>query len=226
MDVVLLERIDKLGSMGEVVNVKPGFARNFLIPQGKALRATKDNVARFEAERAEREASNAEQRGAAEKVAEGLEGAFVNLIRQASDNLQLYGSVKARDIADDLIAQGFKIDRRNVVLSEPIKTLGLHEVTAVLHPEVTVTVIANVARTEDEAQIQQETGRLVGRMEDDDEAVEEAPDVEELVEAEVVEQVTEEIAKAEAEDDGAADADATEESGADEDDDSDDDSKA
>ncbi|MBN36723.1 MAG: 50S ribosomal protein L9 [Rhodospirillaceae bacterium] len=206
MDVVLLERIDKLGGMGDVVAVKPGYARNFLIPQGKALRATADNVERFEAERAEREAANAEKRSDAEKASEGLEGTFVTLIRQAADNLQLYGSVKARDIVDGLIAQGFAIDRRNVVLSEPIKTLGLHEVTAALHPEVNVTVIANVARTEDEAQIQQETGKVVGRMEEEEEEAAEAPTIKELVDEEVAERVAEEIAELEAEDDTGDDA--------------------
>jgi len=192
MDVVLLERIEKLGHLGEVVAVRPGYARNFLIPQGKALRATKDNVARFEAERSEREANNSERRGTSETLASQIEGAHVTLIRQASDNLQLYGSVKARDIADGLIAQGFEISRRNVVLSEPIKTLGLHEVIAALHPEVSVTVIANVARTEEEARIQQETGKVVGR-EEEEEVAEAAPPVEELVEAEVADQVAEDL---------------------------------
>lgn len=192
MDVVLLERIDTLGNMGAVVTVKPGYARNYLIPQGKALRATKDNVARFEAERAEREAKNAERRAEAEKAAEGLAGTHVVLIRQASDNLQLYGSVKARDIADGLIAQGFEIDRSNVVLDQPIKTLGLHEVKAALHPEVVVTVIANVARSKDEAAMQEQTGRAVGRMADEEE--DEAPEIEALVEDEVAEQIHEEEA--------------------------------
>ena len=188
MEIVLLERIDKLGQMGDVVTVRPGYARNFLLPQGKALRATRDNIARFEAERAEREARNAERRGSAEELASDLNGVHVTLIRQAADNLQLYGSVKARDIADGLIEQGFEVDRRNVVLPRPIKTLGLHEVAAFLHPEVQVTVVANVARTEDEAAIQRETGKAVGRMADepDEDAVEgengdmdaEAPDSE------------------------------------------------
>ena len=199
MDVVLLERIEKLGQMGDVVSVRPGHARNFLIPQGKALRASKDNVAQFEAERAEREARNAERRSDAEKSGENLAGAHVILIRQASDNLQLYGSVKAHDIADGLIAQGFEIDRRSVVLPAPIKTLGLHEVHARLHPEVVVTVIANVARTEDEALIQKETGHAVGRAPDEEEEEVAAPAIEELVEEDVVDQVAEEVAETEAE---------------------------
>lgn len=194
MDVVLLERIDTLGAMGAVVSVKPGYARNYLIPQGKALRASKHNVARFEAERAEREAQNAEARAAAEKISEGLAGTHVVLIRQASDNLQLYGSVKARDIADGLIAKGFEVDRANVVLDKPIKTLGLHEVKAALHSEVVVTVIANVARTADEAEVQEQLGRAVRRAD----AVEEAPEVEDLVEPGVAEEIEAE-AEAEAE---------------------------
>jgi large subunit ribosomal protein L9 len=198
MDVVLLERIEKLGQMGDVVSVRPGHARNFLIPQGKALRASKDNVAQFEAERAEREARNVDRRSEAEKTGEGIEGAHVILIRQASDNLQLYGSVKAHDIADGLIAQGFEIDRRSVVLPEPIKTLGMHEVHARLHPEVVVTVIANVARTIDEAEIQKETGRAVGRMVDEEEVVA-APAIEEMVEEDVLDQVAEDVAEASAE---------------------------
>ncbi|MDA0219304.1 MAG: 50S ribosomal protein L9 [Proteobacteria bacterium] len=194
MDVVLLERIDTLGAMGAVVSVKPGYARNYLIPQGKALRASKHNVARFEAERAEREAQNAEARAAAENISQGLAGTHVVLIRQASDNLQLYGSVKARDIADGLIAKGFEVDRANVVLDKPIKTLGLHEVKAALHPEVVVTVIANVARTADEAEVQEQLGRAVRRAD----AVEEAPEVEDLVEPGVAEEIEAE-AEAEAE---------------------------
>lgn len=186
MDVVLLERIDTLGAMGAVVSVKPGYARNYLIPQGKALRASKQNVARFEAERAEREARNEEARAEAQKVAEGLAGTHVVLIRQASDNLQLYGSVKARDIADGLVAKGFDVDRSNVVLDTPIKTLGLHEVKTALHPEVVVTVIANVARTADEAEVQEQLGRAVRRS---DAAEEAAPEVEELVEPEVAEEL-------------------------------------
>ena len=178
MDIVLLERIDKLGGMGEVVAVRPGYARNFLIPQGKALRATKANIARFETERAQREAHNASRRAAAESLAGGMEGAHVALIRQAADNLQLYGSVKARDIAAGLAALGFEIDRRDVVLPRPIKTLGLHRVVARPHPEVEVTVVANVARSEEEARLQEETGKVAGRAGDEDEA-EGAPPLEE-----------------------------------------------
>ncbi len=176
MDIVLLERIDKLGNMGDVVSVKPGYARNFLLPQGKALRATRDNIRRFEAERAEREERNQQRRGAASELKERMERVHVTLIRQAADNLQLYGSVKARDIADELAAKGFEVDRRNVVLERPIKTLGLFEVTTMLHPEVSVTVVANVARTLDEAMIQEATGKAFSREEEaDDDGDEDAP---------------------------------------------------
>ncbi len=169
MDIVLLERIDKLGNMGDVVAVRPGYARNHLLPQGKALRATRDNIARFEAERAEREERNLERRGSASSLKEKMERVHVTLIRQAADNLQLYGSVKARDIADGLAELGFPVDRRNVVLDRPIKTLGLFEVTTLLHPEVPVTVVANVARTTEEAMVQEATGRAFHRADEEDE---------------------------------------------------------
>ena len=185
MDIVLLERIDKLGNMGDVVAVRPGYARNFLLPRGKALRATRDNIARFEAERAGREASNLERRDGASALKEKMEGVHVTLIRQAADNLQLYGSVKARDIADGLAAMGFPVDRRTVVLDRPIKTLGLFEVTTLLHPEVSATVIANVARTTEEAMIQEATGRAFHRADDEEEeeAEEATTDEEALAEA-------------------------------------------
>lgn len=182
MDIVLLERIDKLGNMGDVVTVRPGYARNFLLPRGKALRATRDNIARFEAERAEREESNLERRSVASSLKEKMEGVHVTLIRQAADNLQLYGSVKARDIADGLAAMGFPVERRMVVLDRPIKTLGLFEVTTLLHPEVSATVVANVARTADEAMIQEATGRAFHRADDEEEDVDEEAAAEEAVE--------------------------------------------
>ena len=188
MDIVLLERIDKLGNMGDVVTVRPGYARNFLLPRGKALRATRDNIARFEAERAEREESNLEQRSVASSLKEKMEGVHVTLIRQAADNLQLYGSVKARDIADGLAGMGFPVDRRMVVLDRPIKTLGLFEVTTLLHPEVSATVVANVARTADEAMIQEATGRAFHRADDEEEEVDEQTVEEGAVEEEAVEE--------------------------------------
>jgi large subunit ribosomal protein L9 len=189
MQVVLLERVEKLGNMGEVVAVRPGYARNYLIPQGKAQRASKENIARFEAERSEREAQNAERRRDAADHAAAMEGAHVVLIRQASDNLQLYGSVKARDIVNGLIAQGFEVERQAIALEQPIKTLGLHPVRVMLHPEVAVTVTANVARSEDEAAVQKELGRAVGRGDEEDE---EAPEIDQLVEADVAQHIHEE----------------------------------
>ena len=154
MQVVLLERIARLGQMGDVVKVKDGYARNFLLPQGKALRATKDNLTRFEADRAQLEARNLE----AKKEAEGVNGkldkqSFV-VIRQAGDTCQLYGSVQTRDVAEAITAGGFSVDRRQVRLDRPIKTLGLHQVKVALHPEVVATVTLNVARSTDEAERQ------------------------------------------------------------------------
>ncbi|MDB2438072.1 50S ribosomal protein L9 [Hellea sp.] len=158
MDIILLERIEKLGAMGDVVNVKPGFARNFLLPQEKALRATKANLARFEAEREYLEARNAENREKAADSGKAVDGAKVIVIRNAGDTGQLYGSVSARDVAEMLADKDVK--RNMVILETPIKALGLHEVKVRLHPEVTVTVTVNVARTEDEA-ARQEKGEDV-----------------------------------------------------------------
>ena len=158
MEIILLERIEKLGAMGDVVNVKPGFARNFLLPQEKALRATKANLARFEAEREYLEARNAENREKAADSGKAVDGAKVIVIRNAGDTGQLYGSVSARDVAEMLADKDVK--RNMVILETPIKALGLHEVKVRLHPEVTVTVTVNVARTEDEA-ARQEKGEDV-----------------------------------------------------------------
>jgi len=154
MDVILLQRIGRLGQMGDVVTVKDGYARNFLLPQKKALRATEENRARFETERAQLEANNLELKKEAEAVAEKLDGKIFVAIRSAGDTGQLYGSVSTRDVAEVVTAGGFTIERRQVVLDRPIKTLGLHETSVALHPEVTVKVILNVARSEDEAERQ------------------------------------------------------------------------
>ncbi|MEP5716976.1 MAG: 50S ribosomal protein L9, partial [Alphaproteobacteria bacterium] len=163
MDVILLERIEKLGQMGDVVKVKAGFARNYLLPQKKALRATEDNKRVFEAQKAQLEAQNLENRKEAEAVSTKMDGEKVVLIRQAGEAGQLYGSVNARDVAESLEAAGFTVARHQVELARPIKTLGLHDVIVRLHPEVTVTITANVARTPDEAQVQADTGvALVG----------------------------------------------------------------
>jgi large subunit ribosomal protein L9 len=154
MEVVLLERVEKLGQMGDVVRVKDGYARNFLLPQKKALRANEANMARFEQQRAELETRNLERRGDAEKVAERLEGEIFVLLRQAGESGQLYGSVSARDIAQAATEGGFITERRQVVLDQPIKTVGLHPVRVALHPEVSVGIVVNVARSEAEAERQ------------------------------------------------------------------------
>jgi large subunit ribosomal protein L9 len=151
MQVILLQRIGRLGQMGDVVKVKDGFARNFLLPQGKALRATKENQAEFETRRVHLEADNLTQKKEAEAVAEKLNGKTFVTIRQAGDTGQLYGSVSTRDIAEAITAGGFTVDRRQVNLDQPIKTLGLHGTTVALHPEVSVKVSINVARSQDEA---------------------------------------------------------------------------
>ena len=154
MQVILLERVTKLGQMGDLVSVKNGYARNFLLPQGKALVASKANVADFEARKADLEARNLETRKEAERLAETLDATTFVLIRAAAESGALYGSVAPRDVAASAREAGYQIDRRQVVLSGPIKTLGLHDVTLRLHPEVEVSVRLNVARTEEEAELQ------------------------------------------------------------------------
>lgn len=154
MEVILLERIETLGQMGDVVKVKPGYARNFLLPQKKALRATKDNLAYFEKQRAQLEAQNLKRRQDAEAVAKKLEGLQVVILRQAGETGQLYGSVATRDISDGVTAAGFTLDRRQVLLDQPIKTLGIFKTRVALHPEVIVGISVNVAQSEEEAQMQ------------------------------------------------------------------------
>jgi large subunit ribosomal protein L9 len=154
MQVILLERIGRLGQMGDVVNVKDGFARNFLLPQKKALRATDENRKRFEKDRAQLEARDLEAKKEAEAVAAKLNGQTFIAIRQSGDTGQLYGSVTSRDIAEFITAGGFTVDRRQIVLDKPIKTLGLHSTRVALHPEVIVPVTLNVARSQDEAERQ------------------------------------------------------------------------
>ncbi len=154
VQVILLERVEKLGQMGQVVDVKPGFARNFLLPQKKALRATKDNLAYFEKQRAQLEAQNLSRKGEAEQVAQKLEGLSVVIIRQAGESGQLYGSVTARDIAQGVTEAGFTIVRGQVVQEKAIKTLGLYKQRVVLHPEVSVTITINVAQSPEEAEMQ------------------------------------------------------------------------
>jgi large subunit ribosomal protein L9 len=162
MDVILLQRVEKLGQMGEVVKVKPGYARNFLLPQMKAIRATKENLARFEASRAQLEAQNLKRREEAERVAERVAGLAVVMIRQAGESGQLYGSVTARDIAEACTEAGLSITRQQVVLEQPIKALGLVAVKVVLHPEVAISVTVNVARSPEEAEKQARGERVTG----------------------------------------------------------------
>lgn len=154
MKVILLERVAKLGQMGEVVSVKDGYARNFLLPQGKALRVNAANIARFEADKAQMEARNLETKKEAEALAEKLDGQQFIVIRSASDAGALYGSVSPRDIAEAATAEGFTVEKRQVVLLVGIKDLGLHDATVNLHPEVTATVTMNVARSVEEAELQ------------------------------------------------------------------------
>jgi large subunit ribosomal protein L9 len=151
MEIILLERVAKLGQMGEIVRVKDGFARNFLLPQGKALRATKDNRARFETMKTQLEARNLELMGDAEKVGAKLDGQSFVVIRQASETGQLYGSVSPRDIVTILTAGGFTVSRGQIALNTPIKNIGLHRVPVALHPEIEVSITINVARSADEA---------------------------------------------------------------------------
>jgi len=163
--VILLERVPKLGQMGDVVKVKPGFARNFLLPQKKALRATKDNITYFESQRKTLEAQNLERRQEAETVGGKMGDLKVILIRQASEALQLYGSVTSRDIADGAVAAGVKIERSQVELDKPIKSLGAHKIKVHLHPEVTIEITAVVARSPDEAEFLAKGGALVAENE-------------------------------------------------------------
>lgn len=169
MDVILLEKIDRLGTLGQVVKVRDGFARNFLLPTGKALRATKDNLAYFEAEKAAIEAANAKRRDAAKTQSSKLENAQVVIIRQASETGQLYGSVAARDVAEALeAATKLEIGRSQVVLNQPLKNLGVFDVVVAMHADVKVTVSVNIARTQDEAAIQKKTGKAVVRKDGED----------------------------------------------------------
>ena len=152
MEVILLERVAKLGQMGDVVRVKDGFARNYLLPKGKALRATKENTSRFETMKVELEARNLEQKGEAQKVAEKLDGQKFTVLRQAAEGGQLYGSVSPRDLADLVSEKGFAISRSQIALNTPIKAIGMHKVPISLHPEVEVTISVTVARNADEAE--------------------------------------------------------------------------
>jgi len=161
MEVILLERIDKLGQMGDLVVVKPGFARNFLLPQQKAVTATEEHKAQFESQRIQLEAQNLEQKTEAEKIGQKLEGQKIVMVRQAGEAGQLYGSVSASNISDGITEAGFSINRNQVKLGDPIKSIGMHPVAVTLHPEVSVSITINVARSIEEAKIQEKTGAMV-----------------------------------------------------------------
>ena len=164
MDVILLERVEKLGAIGDVVSVKPGFARNYLLPRKKALRANEANKKVFEANRATIEADNAKRREVAQADSKGIDGKTVTLIRQASNTGQLYGSVSVRDIVEALEADGAKVNKSQIVLDRPIKAIGVNEVKVVLHPEVSVTIKINVARSPEEAELQEQGVDVMAAM--------------------------------------------------------------
>jgi large subunit ribosomal protein L9 len=174
MEVILLERVGRLGQMGDVVRVKDGFARNFLLPQGKALRATKDNRSKFEGMKVQLEARNLELKTEADKIGGKLNGKSFVVLRQASETGQLYGSVSARDIATLLVDGGYTVTRNQIALHAPIKMIGLHTVPVALHPEVEVAVTVNVARNADEAERQARGEDMTQRREEADEAAEAA----------------------------------------------------
>ena len=201
MQVILLERIGRLGQMGDVVTVKDGFARNFLLPQGKALRATKANRESFEKERAQLEARNLELKSEAGAVAEKLQGQSFIIIRQAGDSGQLYGSVTTRDISTAVSEGGFSIERRQVMLDRPIKSLGLHDVRIGLHAEVEPSVTINVARSPDEAARQARGEQVTGKAMDEaeEEAIRARAAAEKLFEEGAGAELAEEIAEEEAE---------------------------
>ncbi|MEM6382407.1 MAG: 50S ribosomal protein L9 [Pseudomonadota bacterium] len=203
MDIILLERVAKLGQMGETVSVRDGYARNFLLPQGKALRATKANLAKFESERAQLEARNLERKQEAESVAGQLDGAAYIVIRSAGETGQLYGSVAARDIAEAATSNGVTVARSQVRLDRAIKTIGLHEVLIQLHPEVEVSVNINVARSEDEAERQAAGEDLTVQDFDGFEFEEESDEELETNAEEVFESIPEDLVEAEASDDEA-----------------------
>ena len=178
VEVILLERIEKLGQMGQVVTVKPGYARNYLLPQKKAMRATKENLTYFESRRAQLEAVNLQRKSEAAEIGATMEGLSVILVRQAGENGQLYGSVSARDIAQAVTEAGFTIEKQQVVLDRPIKNLGLHPVRVVLHPEVSVTITANIAQSAEEADMQARGIDPLRLREEEEEAIPPAPESE------------------------------------------------
>jgi len=172
MEVILLERIEKLGKLGDVVSVKAGFARNYLLPQSKALRANKENLSKYEKEKEKYEVLNKEKLSAAEKIAKTMEDISINIIKQASESGQLYGSVSTRDIADELNNQGHKIEKRQIILKSVIKNVGQHEVRVVVHPEFIINIEVNIARTLEELTIKtDEIENILDDKEDNNEKV-------------------------------------------------------
>ena len=195
MEVVLLERVEKLGQMGDVVTVKPGFARNFLLPQNKALRANKANLAYFESQRVQLEAANLERRKEAEAVAAQVDGREIVMVRQAGESGQLYGSVSARDIADSARETGFMVGRSQVDLNQPIKELGRYNIRIILHPEVDATILINVARSAEDAEAQ----KIASEQAAEADLLAETDDVQaelEEIEAEAADAVEEDDSKA------------------------------
>ena len=194
MQIILLERVEKLGQMGDLVNVKTGYARNFLIPQGKALRVNKANVERFESERAQREVNNLELRKDAETEAEKMQGLAVSMVRAASEMGQLFGSVTSRDIAVAITDAGFTITRSQVVMDRSIKMLGLTEARIRLHPEISVTVIVNIARSIAEAETQIKTGiAITGEITDDVDTIVKSMSTPEIITEEAIAENSEEV---------------------------------
>lgn len=165
IELILMQRVDKLGQMGELVKVRPGYARNYLLPTGRAIRATKDNLARFERERAQLEAQNLKRREEAERVGERVAGLSITIIRQAGESGALYGSVSSRDIAEGCTVAGLSVARDQVLLGQPIKTVGLTTVQVALHPEVSIPVVVNVARSPEEAEKQARGERVEAEAE-------------------------------------------------------------
>ena len=220
MDIILLERIEKLGTIGDVVTVKDGYARNFLLPQKKALRANEANKKVFEANRERLEQENAERRTAAEKAGEKVDGTEIVMIRASSNAGQLYGSVNVRDVVAGLADKGHEIDKKQVIMGHPIKTIGMHDVTIALHPEVHVTVKANVARSDDEAELQSQGVDVLAQLfEEEQKEIEEAAEANRIdptlepgeIPTDMLEDSAAEKVEAEAEADAETDAAETEE---------------
>ena len=206
--IILLERVENLGQMGDVVSVKPGFARNFLLPQGKALRATKDNIAYFESQKKTFEAENLERKKEAEAVAKKMNDVKVTIIRNASESGQLYGSVAARDIADGVTESGYSVEKSQVNLNQNLKMIGLFPIEIVLHPEVKVSVTLNIARSQEEADIQEKTGKALLAGSDDEDTTPTAANDSEETKSEFLEETALEAEKEAAEAQAAADAEA------------------